>query len=90
MRLLSSAAETRLGVMDFQFLFCRGRLDLDSAFSTGGVSLTTVAEFINAGASALGVGTDLVDVKAIRAGNAHIVTGRAKQFVDIVRHARAS
>jgi len=56
---------------------------------TGGVSLTTAADFIKAGASALGVGTDLVDVKAIRAGEAHIVTERARQFVEIVAAARA-
>jgi len=56
---------------------------------TGGVSLTTAADFIKAGASALGVGTDLVDVKAIREGNPRIVTDRAKQFLDIVREARA-
>ena len=57
---------------------------------TGGVSLKTAADFIKAGASALGVGTDLVDVKAIREGNAQIVTDRAKQFLEIVREARAS
>ena len=57
---------------------------------TGGVSLTTAVDFIKAGASALGVGTDLVDVNAIREGNAHIVTGRAKQFIEIVRQARAA
>jgi 2-dehydro-3-deoxyphosphogluconate aldolase/(4S)-4-hydroxy-2-oxoglutarate aldolase len=57
---------------------------------TGGVSLTTAADFIKAGASALGVGTDLVDVKAIREGNAHIVTERARQFVEIVRQARSA
>ena len=56
---------------------------------TGGVSLTTAADFIKAGAAALGVGTDLVDVKAIREGNAHIVTERARQFVDIVKQARS-
>lgn len=57
---------------------------------TGGVSMKTAADFIKAGASALGVGTDLVDVKAIRAGEAHIVTERAQQFIEIVRDARAS
>ncbi|MGD9563309.1 MAG: bifunctional 4-hydroxy-2-oxoglutarate aldolase/2-dehydro-3-deoxy-phosphogluconate aldolase [Pyrinomonadaceae bacterium] len=56
---------------------------------TGGVSLATAADFIKAGAAALGVGTDLVDVKAIREGNAHIVTERAKQFVQILEDARA-
>lgn len=57
---------------------------------TGGVSLKTAADFIKAGAKALGVGTDLVDIKAIRAGEAHLVTERAKQFVEIVKEARVS
>ncbi len=35
---------------------------------TGGVSLKTAADFIKAGAAALGVGADLVDIKAIREG----------------------
>ena len=56
---------------------------------TGGVSLKTAADFIKAGSSALGVGTDLVDVKAIRAGDAHVVTERARQFTEIIREARA-
>ena len=57
---------------------------------TGGVSLKTAADFIKAGASALGVGADLVDLKAIRDGQASVITERAKQFVEIVREARAS
>ena len=57
---------------------------------TGGVSLKTAADFVKAGSSALGVGTDLVDVKAIRAGEAHVVTERAKQFTEIIREARAA
>ncbi|MCC6328096.1 MAG: 2-dehydro-3-deoxyphosphogluconate aldolase, partial [Acidobacteria bacterium] len=55
---------------------------------TGGVSLKTAADFIKAGSSALGVGTDLVDVKAIRAGDARVVTERARQFTEIIREAR--
>jgi len=57
---------------------------------TGGVSLKTAADFITAGAAALGVGTDLVDTAAIRAGNAKLITERAKQFIEIVRSARHS
>lgn len=57
---------------------------------TGGVSLKTAQDFIRAGAAALGVGTDLVDVKAIREGKPEIVTERAIQFLDLVREARAS
>ena len=55
---------------------------------TGGVSLKTAADFIRAGAAAVGVGADLVDIKAIREGQAALITERAKQFVEIVRQAR--
>lgn len=67
----------------------KGPLPNIKMIPTGGVSLTTAADFIKAGASALGVGTDLVDVKAIRAGNAEVVTEKARQFVEIVLQARA-
>ena len=50
---------------------------------TGGVSLKTAADFIKAGAAALGVGNDLV-------GEPSLITERAKQFIEIVREARAS
>ncbi len=55
---------------------------------TGGVSLKTAADFIKAGASALGVGADLVDVKAIREGHGQVITERAREFVRIVQEAR--
>jgi 2-dehydro-3-deoxyphosphogluconate aldolase / (4S)-4-hydroxy-2-oxoglutarate aldolase len=55
---------------------------------TGGVSLQTAAEFIEAGALALGVGADLVDTKAIRAGEARKVTEAARAYVAAVRAAR--
>lgn len=67
----------------------KGPLPQIKMIPTGGVSLATAADFIKAGASALGVGTDLVDVKAIRAGEGHVVTERAKQFVEIVGAARS-
>lgn len=57
---------------------------------TGGVSLKTAADFIKAGASALGVGADLVDLKAIREGQHKLITERAREFVKIVREARSS
>jgi len=55
---------------------------------TGGVSLKTAADFIKAGASALGVGADLVDLTAVREGRAAELSERARQFVEIVRQAR--
>ncbi len=57
---------------------------------TGGVSLKTAADFIKAGAMALGVGADLVDPKALREGNAALLTERAREFLEIVRVTRAS
>jgi 2-dehydro-3-deoxyphosphogluconate aldolase/(4S)-4-hydroxy-2-oxoglutarate aldolase len=52
------------------------------------VNLETAADFIKAGSSALGVGADLVDLKALRAGNAAVVTERARKLVGIVQAAR--
>src|SRR5229473_4999713 len=57
---------------------------------TGGVSLKTAADFIRAGAMALGVGADLVDPQALRNGNGELITARARQFMEIVRLTRAS
>jgi 2-dehydro-3-deoxyphosphogluconate aldolase / (4S)-4-hydroxy-2-oxoglutarate aldolase len=56
---------------------------------TGGVSLENAADFIEAGASALGVGSDLVDLKALRSGHADLVTERARRLLEIVATARA-
>ena len=55
---------------------------------TGGVSLKTAADFIKAGAAALGVGTDLVDTAALRKGEDKVISARAKQFIEIVKSAR--
>ncbi|MEW6128016.1 MAG: bifunctional 2-keto-4-hydroxyglutarate aldolase/2-keto-3-deoxy-6-phosphogluconate aldolase [Acidobacteriota bacterium] len=55
---------------------------------TGGVTLKTAADYLKAGASALGVGSDLVDLKALREGNASLISERARQFVEIVKTVR--
>jgi len=55
---------------------------------TGGVSLKTAADFIKAGAMALGVGADLVDTKALREGRDEVIAERAREFLEIVREAR--
>jgi len=57
---------------------------------TGGVSLATAAGFIAAGAFALGVGADLVDVKAIRSGDTEKVTHAARAYLAAVSEARKS
>src|SRR5579875_560705 len=57
---------------------------------TGGISLTTAADFLQAGAIALGVGADLVDTKAIAAGEAYRITEKARQYLQIVREFQAT
>lgn len=56
---------------------------------TGGVNLQTAKDFIKAGAAALGVGADLVDLQALRRGEADLVTERARKFLSLVAEARA-
>jgi 2-dehydro-3-deoxyphosphogluconate aldolase / (4S)-4-hydroxy-2-oxoglutarate aldolase len=55
---------------------------------TGGVSLRTAADFIKAGASAVGVGADLVDLEALRNGQEDLITEKAQKYLEIVRKAR--
>jgi len=57
---------------------------------TGGVSLATAHEFLEAGAFALGVGGDLVEHKAIREGRPEAITQTAVKYLEIVRKVRAS
>jgi 2-dehydro-3-deoxyphosphogluconate aldolase/(4S)-4-hydroxy-2-oxoglutarate aldolase len=52
---------------------------------TGGVSLATAAEFLEAGAFALGVGADLVNPKAIREGHPETITENARKYLAIVQ-----
>jgi 2-dehydro-3-deoxyphosphogluconate aldolase/(4S)-4-hydroxy-2-oxoglutarate aldolase len=56
---------------------------------TGGVTLQTAAEFLRAGARALGVGSDLVNAQAISRGDAETVTATARAYLNIVARARA-
>src|SRR5947209_1980515 len=55
---------------------------------TGGVNLETAADFLKAGACALGVGGELVDAKLMKDGRYDEITGRAKQFLAAVQKAR--
>ncbi len=56
---------------------------------TGGVNLDTCADFIAAGASALGVGGELILKEAIRHRNAATISELAKQLLEAVQAARA-
>ena len=57
---------------------------------TGGVSLTTAKDFIAAGAWALGVGADLVNTRAMQAGDRQSLVDAARNYVAAVREARVA
>lgn len=56
---------------------------------TGGVNLSTAAEFIEAGAAALGIGGELVQVEALRSNKPELIVETARKFLDIVATTRA-
>src|SRR5882672_9096963 len=55
---------------------------------TGGVSLATAVDFLNAGAFALGVGADLVAMEAIAAGKPEVITETAKRYMQLIAEFR--
>ena len=57
---------------------------------TGGVNAANAAEFIAAGAFALGVGADLVDAKALKEGNLEKISQAARELVSAVKSAKAA
>jgi 2-dehydro-3-deoxyphosphogluconate aldolase / (4S)-4-hydroxy-2-oxoglutarate aldolase len=61
-----------------------------SLIPTGGVNAANAAEFIAAGAFALGVGADLVDAAALREGNLEKISTAARELVNAVASARAA
>jgi 2-dehydro-3-deoxyphosphogluconate aldolase / (4S)-4-hydroxy-2-oxoglutarate aldolase len=56
---------------------------------TGGVTLQTIGDFVRAGASAVGVGGELVSKAAIDKGDFAQITALAKQYVAALKAARA-
>ena len=67
----------------------KGPLPQIPMIPTGGVNLQTAADFILAGAAALGVGGELCSTLALESGDTAQITEAAKNFVAIVRDARA-
>ncbi|MBV8551840.1 MAG: bifunctional 4-hydroxy-2-oxoglutarate aldolase/2-dehydro-3-deoxy-phosphogluconate aldolase [Acidobacteriaceae bacterium] len=51
---------------------------------TGGVNLETLPAFLAAGATAVGVGSELVDNQSLAAGNSEIITRRTREFREAV------
>ncbi|MGD0788599.1 MAG: bifunctional 4-hydroxy-2-oxoglutarate aldolase/2-dehydro-3-deoxy-phosphogluconate aldolase [Terracidiphilus sp.] len=55
---------------------------------TGGVTLQTAEGFLRAGARALGVGSDLVNLAAIDAGTPETITGTARAYLKVLAQVR--
>jgi 2-dehydro-3-deoxyphosphogluconate aldolase / (4S)-4-hydroxy-2-oxoglutarate aldolase len=66
------------------FKAMRGPLPQIRLMPTGGVDLTTAAEFLKAGACCLGVGSQLVEPKAVAARDFDRIRELARQYVAIV------
>jgi 2-dehydro-3-deoxyphosphogluconate aldolase/(4S)-4-hydroxy-2-oxoglutarate aldolase len=70
------------------FKAMRGPLPQIRLMPTGGVDLTTAADFLKAGACCLGIGGQLVEPKAVADRNFDRIRGLAKQYVAIVQQSR--
>lgn len=67
----------------------RGPLPHVKLMPTGGVTLDNAGDWIRAGAAAVGVGTALLDAKAIASGDYAVLRQNAERIVRNVRGARA-
>ncbi len=66
----------------------RGPFPNLSLIPTGGVNASNAAEFLAAGAFALGVGSELIDGKALQEGKFDKIANAAKELVAAVQSAR--
>jgi 2-dehydro-3-deoxyphosphogluconate aldolase / (4S)-4-hydroxy-2-oxoglutarate aldolase len=66
----------------------RGPLPQVRLMPTGGVDLQTAAEFLRAGACALGIGGSLVEPKALAARDMARIASLAREYAEIVRKTR--
>jgi 2-dehydro-3-deoxyphosphogluconate aldolase / (4S)-4-hydroxy-2-oxoglutarate aldolase len=57
---------------------------------TGGVNLQTAPEFIKAGAAAVAVGGELVNIKLLREGRMQEIVDLARQYIQVVKAARTA
>jgi len=72
------------------FKAMRGPLPQIRLMPTGGVDLKTAHSFLEAGACCLGLGSQLIDPKAVAARQFDIISETARKYRDIVKAYRAS
>jgi 2-dehydro-3-deoxyphosphogluconate aldolase/(4S)-4-hydroxy-2-oxoglutarate aldolase len=66
----------------------RGPLPQILLVPTGGVNLQNAGAFIKAGATALGVGGELVDKKAVKEKKFNVITENTRAFLKAIKEAR--
>ena len=72
------------------FRALRGPLPQVRLMPTGGVDLNTAGDFLKAGACCLGIGSQLVEPKAVAERNFERIRELAQQYVAVVKQARSS
>lgn len=68
----------------------RGPLPHARLLPTGGITLATAAEYIQAGAAAIGIGSELVDETMLEAGQGAALADRARHLGVAIRSARGA
>jgi len=56
---------------------------------TGGVTLEATADYMRAGAAAVAVGSEMVNLKALQNGSVDAITATARKFLEAVREGRS-
>jgi 2-dehydro-3-deoxyphosphogluconate aldolase/(4S)-4-hydroxy-2-oxoglutarate aldolase len=72
------------------FKALRGPLPQVRLMPTGGVDLNTAADFLKAGACCLGIGSQLVEPRAVAARDFDRIRDLARQYVQIVQQTRSA
>jgi len=71
------------------FKAVRGPLPQVRMMPTGGVDLNTAASFLEAGACCLGIGSQLIDPKAVSSRKFELISEKAAKYRDIIKAHRA-
>lgn len=62
-----------------------GPLPFIRTMAVGGITIENISEYLNAGASSVGIGSSLVDNKLVEQGNFDAIEERARQFVQAAK-----
>lgn len=71
------------------FKAVRGPLPQVRIMPTGGVDLNTAASFLEAGACCLGIGSQLIDPKAVSSRKFELISEKAAKYRDIIKAHRS-